>query len=1223
MAINFVNVTNSAGIASALPLNNFGSYSNAWGDFDGDGLPDLWVNNHFPENTSEPIRNLFLNQGNGTFNDIVPSTLFPVEDRTIGDFHGSAWIDFDNDGDQDLFQLVAGESAGNAVPPDGDPSTPESEPNRLYVNNGGILTDRARELGIAYDTARAQTPVFFDYDNDGLIDFFHGAEVRDVGLMDGLTPPTVFRNTGSGFVDVGSTVLPSSVRDTDNFYGILSDLSGDGTLDLILPANSRAILDTTTPRFTNITSSLVSNSGLLNGTDAAAADFNGDLLPDLYLTRGQGDRLLINSSSGLSDRANAAGIFADSNSFGRSVTAGDFDNDMDVDIFVVRQTEQGSDVNLPDVLYENQGDGTFTTIANAGGAAGPSLGIGDSVVTADYDLNGTLDLFVTNGLGNAADGLSQLFRNQSTGNNWVQLDLEGVESNRDGIGAQIFLTAGGVTQLREQNGGIHRSSQNLQRIHFGLAENTNIDLIDIRWPSGARQQIEDVGVNQVLSVVEENTGGNNGGGNGGNSNNAPVAEDDLVTTQGNTAINIDVLNNDSDSDGDPLSLTIDTAPNNGTATVNNSGTPNNLSDDFIRYTPDSGFIGSDQFVYQVADGNGGSDTAAVEITVEDTSTGNSIEGTEGNDTLIGTGDADLINGNGGSDNLRGRAGDDTINGGEGNDRLQGQVGGDLLDGGSGSDTLQGWGNPDTLIGGSGDDVLDGGGGNDLFRYLSPDEGGDRIIGFVAGQDRIAIASSFGGGLSAGTLLPSQLALGTVAEDSDERFVYDLGTGRLFFDEDGSGSSEGVLLATLANQAELSASDIIIEASSGSSSGGGNNGGNSSPIAEDDLVTTQEDTAINIDVLGNDSDPDGDPLSLTIDTASNNGTATINDNGTPNNWSDDFISYTPDSGFIGTDLIVYQIDDGNGGSDTAVVELTVESGTSSGGNSSPVAEDDLVTTQGNTAINIDVLNNDSDSDGDPLSLTIDTAPNNGTATVNNSGTPNNLSDDFIRYTPDSGFIGSDQFVYQVADGNGGSDTAAVEITVEDTSTGNSIEGTEGNDTLIGTGDADLINGNGGSDNLRGRAGDDTINGGEGNDRLQGQVGGDLLDGGSGSDTLQGWGNPDTLIGGSGDDVLDGGGGNDLFRYLSPDEGGDRIIGFVAGQDRIAIASSFGGGLSAGTLLPSQLALGTVAEDSDERFVYDLGTGRLFFDEDGSGSSEGVLLATLANQAELSASDIIVE
>ncbi len=187
----------------------------------------------------------------------------------------------------------------------------------------------------------------------------------------------------------------------------------------------------------------------------------------------------------------------------RSVAAGDFDNDMDVDIYIVRAN---SAVNLPNQLYENRGDGTFIQVLGAGGAEASPEGRGMSATMGDYDLDGYLDLFVTNGRGVYPynNGPDQLYRNISSGNNWLQIDLEGTISNRDGIGARLFATTpDGKTQLRERNGGIHWSQQDQKRIHFGLAQNEKVSELKIHWPSGIIQTLTDVPVNQVLRVVED------------------------------------------------------------------------------------------------------------------------------------------------------------------------------------------------------------------------------------------------------------------------------------------------------------------------------------------------------------------------------------------------------------------------------------------------------------------------------------------------------------------------------------------------------------------------------------------------------------------------------------------------------------------------------------------------------------------------------------------------
>ncbi|WP_435066894.1 Ig-like domain-containing protein, partial [Christiangramia sp. 3-2217-3z] len=179
--------------------------------------------------------------------------------------------------------------------------------------------------------------------------------------------------------------------------------------------------------------------------------------------------------------------------------------------------------------------------------------------------------------------------------------------------------------------------------------------------------------------------------------------------------------------------------------------------------------------------------------------------------------------------------------------------------------------------------------------------------------------------------------------------------------------------------------------------------NDAPVAVDDSATTSEDTPVQIEVLNNDSDPDGDELTVTEVTQPGNGTAVINTDGT--------VTYTPNENFNGTDTFTYTISDGNGGTDTATVTVTIGAE-----NDAPVAVDDSATTSEDTPVQIDVLNNDSDPDGDELTITEVTQPGNGIAVINTDGT--------VTYTPNENFNGTDTFTYTISDGNGGTDTATV-------------------------------------------------------------------------------------------------------------------------------------------------------------------------------------------------------
>jgi len=209
-------------------------------------------------------------------------------------------------------------------------------------------------------------------------------------------------------------------------------------------------------------------------------------------------------------------------------------------------------------------------------------------------------------------------------------------------------------------------------------------------------------------------------------NQPPVANTDSATTAQNTAVTIaasTLLANDTDANGDRLSLTGVSNPVNGSVTFSNGN---------VIFTPSTNFTGDASFDYSISDGFGGTSSATVSVAVGGTQTGGS-----GNDTLTGTPGNDSLNGGNGNDSLIGNAGNDTLIGGNGTDFLVGSAGNDLLNGDNGSDTL---------TGGLGNDTLTGGNGQDIFVF-APGEGIDTINDFQLGTDKIGLTE----GLTFGNL----------------------------------------------------------------------------------------------------------------------------------------------------------------------------------------------------------------------------------------------------------------------------------------------------------------------------------------------------------------------------------------------------------------------------------------------------------------------------------------
>ena len=192
------------------------------------------------------------------------------------------------------------------------------------------------------------------------------------------------------------------------------------------------------------------------------------------------------------------------------------------------------------------------------------------------------------------------------------------------------------------------------------------------------------------------------------------------------------------------------------------------------------------------------------------------------------------------------------------------------------------------------------------------------------------------------------------------------------------------------------------------------GDNESPVAVADAAATVAGTPVTINVLANDTDPNADRLGVTVVTAPANGTAAVNADGT--------VTYTPDAGFVGGNSFTYAAADSYGAFATATVSVTVTAATPPPGtNRPPVAVSDAATTGFGTPVVINVLANDSDPDGNPLTVAVAGQPANGVAAVNADGT--------VTFTPNAGFSGATSFTYGVSDGKGGTAAAAVSVTVQ--------------------------------------------------------------------------------------------------------------------------------------------------------------------------------------------------
>ncbi len=463
-------------------------------------------------------------------------------------------------------------------------------------------------------------------------------------------------------------------------------------------------------------------------------------------------------------------------------------------------------------------------------------------------------------------------------------------------------------------------------------------------------------------------------------NDIPIAANDSAVTDKNVPVSVNVLDNDSDPDGNALTVVSVSAPATGTAIINADARG-------VSYTPAENFSGQVGFTYTIDDGNGATATASVTVVVNATNASpvavdDSASTAENDAILIAV-----------LDNDSDPDGDSLTVAVE-----QAPANGSALAIGSGA-----------------------------IRYTP-------VTGFT-GLDSFSYSVTDSSGLSAFATVAVSVSNtndAPVAEDdasaTNENVAVEINV--LANDNDADGDALAVLITAPAGNgtAAVVSGGILYTPQSGYSgvdqfsysvtdpSGASDTASvtvnvsnvNQNPVAGDDTRATEENDPVSISVLANDSDPDGDALSLSVVSQPANGMAAVNQPGTR-------IVYSPASGFSGEDSFIYQVSDGNGGAASATVSVTV-----SNVNAVPTAIDDVAQAVQNAAVNFNVLANDSDPDGDPLTVSIVTLPANGVATV--------LADNQVAYTSAPAFVGADSIVYAVNDGNGGTATATVAITV---------------------------------------------------------------------------------------------------------------------------------------------------------------------------------------------------
>ncbi len=492
----------------------------AFFDYDNDGWIDIFLlsGSLHRATTTEATNRLYRNNRDGTFTDVT---------RQAG-LDASGWAsavcvgDYNNDGFEDLFITYFGQ-------------------NRLYRNNGdGTFTDVTKQAGLTNDSARwGSGCTFVELHRNGHLDLFVAnytgfdwARVPRPGSAANCTwkgvavscgprglpmgSHSLYRNNGDGtFTDVSRE---SGVADQHNAYGmtaVAADFTENGWQDLYLACDSTPSLFFANTGKPHLDEQGVTRGVALNddgeeqaGMGIAVGDPNLDGHLDIFKTHFSDDTNILYEDDGhgnFTDRTFDARIGVETRYTGWGTGFVDFDNDGWPDIFVVTgsvypEVEKSVPTypyRTPRLLFRNLRNGSFEELIEEAGPGVSAAHCSRGCAFGDFDNDGDMDALIVN-----LNEPPSLLRNDVSGtSHWIKIKLVGVASNRSGIGARVLVHYGGKTQAQAVLSQSSFYSASDPRLHFGLGEIAHVD-IEIIWPSGTKQTLQNQAANQLITVKE-------------------------------------------------------------------------------------------------------------------------------------------------------------------------------------------------------------------------------------------------------------------------------------------------------------------------------------------------------------------------------------------------------------------------------------------------------------------------------------------------------------------------------------------------------------------------------------------------------------------------------------------------------------------------------------------------------------------------------------------------
>ncbi len=465
--------TAQAGIRAAYHTNGV-----AVADYDLDGDLDFYITamKQYDPSDETTWSRLYRNNGDKTFSDVTSAAGVAFqntgfENGAMGNNFSATWGDYDNDGDPDLVVTGIG-------------------PDQLFRNEAnGTFANITQTAGIAGDnTENTTSAVWWDYDLDGDLDLYISAWIG-VNRM--------YENLGNDqFADV---TLSAALNDSGRTWtSIPIDANDDGLLDLYVVNDfgpNKFYVNLGNNSFREATAEFgLEDVG--HGMGVCIGDYNNDSFFDIYLTNISFSHpcpLFTNSGDGYFVE-NGAELGVHNTGWAWGTEFFDCDHDGDVELYVVNGNVVEGGENFFFNNMTTEGSGGFFDVSQQSGANGGFEARG--LVVFDYDNDGDLDMLVANW-----HAEPYLYENETITKNWLKIQLQGTESNRDGFGAIVSLTINGKTTYRH-NDGVEFLGQSVQPIHFGMGEATIAEQIFVRWPNGREEFFYDIAANQTVTFVE-------------------------------------------------------------------------------------------------------------------------------------------------------------------------------------------------------------------------------------------------------------------------------------------------------------------------------------------------------------------------------------------------------------------------------------------------------------------------------------------------------------------------------------------------------------------------------------------------------------------------------------------------------------------------------------------------------------------------------------------------